>query len=108
MRPSDVVKNESVIGYAVVTRDGNMVEYELPDGVHVETFAVMCATVFGAAITAKMEMNLKPLERIIVESEDNDTILVVPKGEKHLIVVVVNDKTAVEEVQKVIMGADLP
>jgi len=71
---------------AVVSRDGILMASDIPDDVHGETFAIMSATMLGAAITANSELRKKLPDRIIVESGDGRTI-VAGAGEKSLIVV---------------------
>jgi hypothetical protein len=71
---------------AVVSRDGILMASDIPDDVHGETFAIMSATMLGAAITANSELRKKLPDRIVVESTDGRTI-VAGAGTKSLIVV---------------------
>jgi predicted regulator of Ras-like GTPase activity (Roadblock/LC7/MglB family) len=92
------------IATALVSRDGLVLFADVPAGVYTETFAIMCATILGAAATANTELNRAPPERIIIEGNDSKTIIV-GSGKKALLVAVV-DKTAdvnkvLEEVGKV-------
>jgi predicted regulator of Ras-like GTPase activity (Roadblock/LC7/MglB family) len=92
------------VAAALVSRDGLVLFADVPAGVYTETFAIMCATILGAAATANTELNRAPPERIIIEGNDSKTIIV-GSGKKALLVAVV-DKTAdvahvLEEVGKV-------
>ncbi len=77
---------------ALVSRDGRVLYADVPTGVHPETFAIMCATILGAAATANTELNRAPPERIVVEGNDSKTIIV-GSGTKALLVAVV-DRTS--------------
>jgi predicted regulator of Ras-like GTPase activity (Roadblock/LC7/MglB family) len=56
------------VHWAIMSRDGVVMHAELPDGVHHETFAIMCATMLGAALTLNSEFPEGDVERIIVEA----------------------------------------
>ena len=80
------------IATALVSRDGLVLYADVPAGVYTETFAIMCATILGAAATANTELNRAAPERVIVEGADSRTIIV-GCGKKALLVAVV-DHTA--------------
>jgi hypothetical protein len=80
------------IATALVSRDGLVLYADVPAGVYTETFAIMCATILGAAATAKSELNRAAPEKIIIEGSDSKTIIV-GSGKKALLVAVV-DHTA--------------
>jgi len=77
------------IATALVSRDGLVLYADVPAGVYTETFAIMCATILGAAATANTELNRAPPERIVIEGTDSKTI-VVGSGKKALLVAVVD------------------
>jgi predicted regulator of Ras-like GTPase activity (Roadblock/LC7/MglB family) len=91
------------IATALVSRDGTVLFADLPSGIYAETFATMCATMFGAAATANAELNLGPAERLITQGGGTLTIIA-RSGTKALLVAVVSipaDLTAVlEEVHR--------
>jgi predicted regulator of Ras-like GTPase activity (Roadblock/LC7/MglB family) len=89
---------------AVVSRDGILMASDIPDDVHGETFAIMSATMLGAAITANSELRKKLPERIIVESGDGRTV-VAGAGEKSLLVVSTSGNADMAAVLKGITGA---
>ena len=64
------------IATALVSRDGLVLYADVPAGVYTETFAIMCATILGAAATANTELNRAPPERIVIEGNDSKTIIV--------------------------------
>ena len=73
---------------ALVSRDGLVLYADVPAGVYTETFAIMCATILGAAATANTELNRAPPDRIVIEGTDSKTIIV-GSGKKALLVAVV-------------------
>ncbi len=77
---------------ALVSRDGLVLYADVPAGVYTETFAIMCATILGAAATANTELNRAQPDRIVIEGNDSKTIIV-GSGKKALLVAVV-DQTA--------------
>jgi predicted regulator of Ras-like GTPase activity (Roadblock/LC7/MglB family) len=92
------------IATALVSRDGLVLYADVPAGVYTETFAIMCATILGAAATANTELNRAPPDRIVVEGSDSRTIIV-GCGKKSLLVAVVDHAAdigkALTEVSKV-------
>ncbi len=76
---------------AVVSRDGLVIAADLPEGVSMETFAIMCATLLGAASTANSELKVGIPQNVLVESEDAKMILV-GAGRKALLVTVLGKK----------------
>lgn len=76
------------IASAVISRDGLVIAADMPEGVSVETFAIMCATLLGAASTAHSELRISTPKHVIVEGEDAK-LLAVGAGRKALIVTVV-------------------
>lgn len=75
------------IASAIISRDGLVVAADLPDGVSMETFAIMCATLMGAASTANSELRIGTPLSVVVDTEDAKMILV-GAGRKALIVTV--------------------
>jgi predicted regulator of Ras-like GTPase activity (Roadblock/LC7/MglB family) len=85
------------IATALVSRDGLVLYADVPSGVYTETFAIMCATILGAAATANTELNRAPPDRIIIEGHDSKTI-VVGSGKKALLVAVVDQNADANKV----------
>lgn len=72
---SDLKKTGKIDATAIVSRDGILVGAEIPPEVHGETFAIMSATMLGAAITANSELNKNMPTKVVVESDDGITIV---------------------------------
>lgn len=79
------------VASAVISRDGLVIAADVPEGVSIETFAIMCATLLGAASTAHSELRVSTPVHVLVESEDAKMV-VVGAGRKALIVAVVGKK----------------
>lgn len=79
------------IASAVISRDGLVIAADVPDGVSVETFAIMCATLMGAASTANSELRVGTPLHVMVESEEAKMV-VVGAGRKAIIVAVIGRK----------------
>jgi len=95
------------IATALVSRDGLVLYADVPAGVYTETFAIMCATILGAAATANTELNRAPPERIVIEGNDSKTIIV-GSGKKALLVAVVDQTAELSKVlAEVVKVADL-
>jgi predicted regulator of Ras-like GTPase activity (Roadblock/LC7/MglB family) len=85
------------IATALVSRDGLVLFADVPSGVYTETFAIMCATILGAAATANTELSRAPPDRIVIEGNDSKTI-VVGSGKKALLVAVVDQNADAQKV----------
>jgi predicted regulator of Ras-like GTPase activity (Roadblock/LC7/MglB family) len=72
---TELKKSGKVDATAVVSRDGILIGAEIPPEVHGETFAIMSATMLGAAITANSELNKNMPSKVLVESDDGVTIV---------------------------------
>ncbi len=79
------------IASAVISRDGLVIAADVPEGVSMETFAIMCATLLGAASTAHSELRIGTPLHVVVDAEDAKMVLV-GAGRKALIVAVVGKK----------------
>ena len=79
------------IASAIISRDGLVIAADLPDGVSMDTFSIMCATLIGAASTANSELRVGTPQSVLVESEDAK-MLVVGAGRKALIVTVLPNR----------------
>lgn len=75
------------IASAIISRDGLVIAADLPEGVSMDTFAIMCATLIGAASTANSELRVGTPMSVLVESEDSK-LVVVGAGRKALVVTV--------------------
>ncbi|MGP8077131.1 MAG: roadblock/LC7 domain-containing protein [Thermoplasmata archaeon] len=82
---------------ALVSRNGSVLFADVPAGIYTETFAIMCATIFGASATANTEFNRMPPKQIIIEGRDSTTVIV-GRGEKALLIAVVDKPADVTKV----------
>lgn len=64
----DLREGNPAVHWALMARDGVVLSYDLPDGVHQDTFAIMCATMLGAAHTLNSEFPEGEVERIVLEA----------------------------------------
>lgn len=81
------------VHYALVSREGLPVASKLPNAVHEETFAIMSATMLGAASTVNNELRGEEPQFITVKAADFETflsgvtkdllvVLIIPHGTK--------------------------
>jgi len=100
---NDLKARTSGLAVALVSRDGSVLRAEMPPGTYVETFAIMCATLFGAAATASRELDRASPVRVVIEGSDATT-LVATCGPSNLLVVVVaagtDPSSAAREVER--------
>jgi len=75
------------VASAIISRDGLVIASDLPEAVSMDTFAIMCATLIGAASTANSELRVGTPLSVLVESEDAKMV-VVGAGRKALVVTV--------------------
>ena len=86
------LKEDGVRSSAIISRDGLVIAADLDSGTYVETFAIMCATLMGAAVTANMELKRGAPEKVTVESTDGK-MLILSAGKKAVVVSVVGSGT---------------
>src|SRR2546422_10186060 len=55
---------------AVVSRDGLVIAEDMLEGVSRETFAIMCATILGAGMTAATELRVSPPNHIVLATKE--------------------------------------
>ncbi|MCI4348229.1 MAG: roadblock/LC7 domain-containing protein [Thermoplasmata archaeon] len=63
------------VAVAIVSEDGRMLQSALPAGVPTESFAVMSATIVGAAATVSSDLRQTPPDHIVIRGADFTTIL---------------------------------
>jgi predicted regulator of Ras-like GTPase activity (Roadblock/LC7/MglB family) len=63
------------VAVAVVSDDGRMLQSALPSGVSAESFAVMSATIVGAAATVSSDLKQTPPDHIVIRGSDFTMIL---------------------------------
>lgn len=76
MAPIEELKASlEAVAVAIVSDDGQMLQGALPSGVPTESFAVMSATIVGAAATVSSDLKQTPPDHIVVRGNDFTTIL---------------------------------
>jgi predicted regulator of Ras-like GTPase activity (Roadblock/LC7/MglB family) len=73
---------------ALISRNGTVLACVVPEGTNAEAFAVMCATILGAAGAAAAELGHAPAHRILLDGNDATTVIVARGGAGLLVAVV--------------------
>jgi uncharacterized protein len=94
---ADLKNHTGAIATALVSRNGLVVHAETLSGCHVETFALMCATVVGAAAAACAEVGQAPPDHVVVAGGGSKLVLV-PAGKQALLVAAVDGSTELRAV----------
>lgn len=93
------LRSDGVKSSAIISRDGLVIAADMDTGTYVETFAIMCATLMGAAVTANMELKRGAPDKVTVESSDGK-MLIVSAGRKAVVVSVIEGGVDEEHVTK--------
>ena len=89
LTPIDEFKTAlAAVAVAIVSDDGRMLQSALPSGVSAESFAVMSATIVGAAATVSSDLKQTPPDHIVIRGTDFITILARFNSESLLVTVV--------------------
>jgi predicted regulator of Ras-like GTPase activity (Roadblock/LC7/MglB family) len=89
LAPIDQLKaSVEAVAVAIVSDDGRMLHSALPSGVSDETFAVMSATIVGAAATVSSDLKQTPPDHIVIRGTDF-TMIVARFDSQALLVTVV-------------------
>ncbi len=72
---------------AVVSRDGLVIAGDMPENVSRETFAIMCATILGAGMTAATELRISPPNHVVLATKES-RIHIFEAGPRALLVLV--------------------
>jgi uncharacterized protein len=81
------LQKDPVNSVFLVTRDGSLEEAVGFRDIYAETFAAMCATMFGAGETANLELDREEPEYVFLKSNEG-SILITGAGEEHILAVV--------------------
>lgn len=76
------------VAVAIVADDGRMLHSALPSGVSADSFAVMSATIVGAAATVSSDLRQTPPDHIVIRGNDFTMILARFDAESLLVTVV--------------------
>ncbi len=100
--PLDILMgHEGVLGSALITRDGGVMIADLPKGMHSETFAIMCATMVGAAHTINSDIDIGSTDSISVNAQ-RGKFIITKAGRKELLAVVVDEDSELSDLKDVI------
>jgi predicted regulator of Ras-like GTPase activity (Roadblock/LC7/MglB family) len=77
---------------AIISKDGAVVDSDVPEEISRETFAIMSATIMGAGVTAALELKKTAPDRIVLDSTDVRTVIM-NAGKRRILVVVVPPDT---------------
>ncbi|MCD1294480.1 distant relative of homeotic protein bithoraxoid [Methanocella sp. CWC-04] len=88
---NDLRGSGDIKALAIVSRDGLLITSNMPGDVHAETFAIMAATMLGAAETATLEMNQGVPDRLIVET-DESKLVIMGAGERAMLVLIAGSR----------------
>jgi predicted regulator of Ras-like GTPase activity (Roadblock/LC7/MglB family) len=87
-RVLESLKTKHGIGVsAVISKSGIPIVWNIPEGVHLETFATLSATILGASEVVFTGMNKNLPKRVVVETE-KENLMAVSLGPKALLVVI--------------------
>jgi predicted regulator of Ras-like GTPase activity (Roadblock/LC7/MglB family) len=76
------------VAVAIVSDDGRMLHSALPSGVSADSFAVMSATIVGAAATVSSDLKQTPPDHIVTRGNDFTMVLARFDSESLLVTVV--------------------
>jgi len=79
-------------GSALIAKDSTIISADMPNEMNIETFAIMMATIVGAAHTAYSELKKAPPRTIIAESEDSKIMLRSSRGKTFITIIIPKDK----------------
>ena len=86
------IRKAGALAAAIVSRDGTVLEADLPPGVSRETFSIMCATIHGASMTVSAELHRGKPRRIVIEV-DAGRVMILEAGRRALAVLVLTANT---------------
>jgi predicted regulator of Ras-like GTPase activity (Roadblock/LC7/MglB family) len=87
-------------GSALIARDGTILSADIPEGTNLESFAIMMATIIGAAITASKELKRSPPTTVVSESKDIKIVIHSMGGKAFLAFILPKGKSAKKLLEK--------
>ena len=88
---------------AIVSRSGMLIDGDVPEFIHMETFGAMMAIMLGAAETATSE-SADDLSHINIEL-NNSHLILIGAGQRILLACFISDKSALDQVNPFIIEA---
>jgi len=98
------LQKEPITSAFIVSREGTLVESVGFRDIYAETFAAMCATMFGAGETANLELEREEPEYVFLKSVEG-TIFITTAGEEHILALVSSGFVEPEEVLRIVKKA---
>ncbi|MEM0160721.1 MAG: roadblock/LC7 domain-containing protein [Thermoplasmata archaeon] len=90
-------KELHLTGVAIIRRDGTMEDSVLSEQLNKDTFSIMCATIYGAAITANNELKYKNLKKIIIDTESG-FLMLLPYKDRHFLISIMPQNSNLDEI----------
>ena len=87
----DLKRRVQGAGVALLSRNGSVVDADLPSSASSETYSILCATVLGAAVTAHAELGRAPPQNVVIDGSGTRS-LIFPVGEQELLAVVAEEQ----------------
>ena len=84
---------------AGVSRDGLVIAGGMPENVSRETFAIMCATILGAGMTASTELRISPPTHVVLATKES-RIHIFEAGPRALLVLVTSPERTEPDIRK--------
>ncbi len=83
----DYLKEEGVLGTAIISKNGDILTSDLKSNVSDETFALMMATILGAAQTVNTDLGMGPSNIIVIYSQ-RGKIIIATIGKKEFVAII--------------------
>lgn len=96
MLDNNELKELGLEGFAIVRKDGLLVDSMLPNYIDKETFSIMCATIYMGSVSAYNELHLKGPERVTLNGFETN-IVILPKDQKEIWVILLSTSMNIEE-----------
>ena len=85
---SELKAKTGAVAAALVSTDGRLLGSSLPSDVYGDLFAMMCATIAGAASTVSAELQKTPPEHIVLKGKEFNAVLARCSSESFVVAVV--------------------
>jgi predicted regulator of Ras-like GTPase activity (Roadblock/LC7/MglB family) len=91
---NDMRTNQEIEICAVISRNGIPLAYELPDGVHIDAFSTLSATILGASEVIYSGLRKSVPEHVLIESNGTNYIALGVGPKALLVAMSTSDSTA--------------
>jgi len=96
------LKTNGITGSILISKDGNVLAYQLPDNVDVELIGIRFSAIFGALENIISDLKKNIPKQIVIENH-GEKILMIDMGEEILIVIIESEGKADIDYNKRIM-----